>query len=79
MREPDEWASGHVAGATHIPMNDVPARADELPTDQPVFVICRSGNRSRQVVEHLRGRGITAVNVTEGTAGWAGRGWPLEH
>jgi rhodanese-related sulfurtransferase len=59
-------------------MNEVPARASELPTDQPVFVICASGNRSRQVADHLRAQGLTAVNVSDGTAGWAARGWPLD-
>jgi rhodanese-related sulfurtransferase len=59
-------------------MNDVPARVDELPTGVPVFVICQSGNRSRAVVDHLRAKGITAINVAGGTGGWAQRGWPLE-
>lgn len=78
VREPDEWAAGRVPGSTHIPMNDVPARADELPTNQPIFVICGAGQRSGQVVDHLRGRGLQAVNVTGGISEWAGRGWPLE-
>ena len=78
VREADEVAGGRVPGATHIPMNDVPARVGELPQDQPVFVICQSGGRSRQVVDHLRAQGIAAVNVAGGTAGWAQRGWPLE-
>ena len=51
---------------------------DELPADQPIFVVCASGTRSRQVVDHLRARGLTAINVAGGTSGWAQRGWPLE-
>jgi thioredoxin len=78
VREPDEVAQGRVPGAVHIPMNDVPARESELPTDQPVFVICAAGGRSRQVVDHLRARGLQAVNVAGGTSGWAQRGWPLD-
>ena len=50
----------------------------ELPQDQPVFVICQAGGRSRQVVDHLRSRGIAAINVAGGTGGWRQRGWPLE-
>ena len=65
-------------GAVHIPMNEVPVRQAEVPTDQPVFVICASGARSRQVVDHLRAQGVAAVNVTAGTHGWAQRGWPLD-
>ena len=78
VREDDEWAQGRVPGAVHIPMQQVPTREAELPTDQPVFVVCASGGRSRQVVDHLRGRGIQAVNVAGGTNGWAQRGWPLD-
>ena len=51
--------------------------ADELP-DGRIMVICRSGNRSRQVCEFLKSQGRDAVNVSDGTMGWADRGWPLE-
>ncbi|MDT0187241.1 rhodanese-like domain-containing protein [Microbacterium sp. ARD31] len=78
VREADEVAGGRVPGAVHIPMNEVPGRVAELPTDQPVFVVCQSGGRSRQVVDHLRAQGVPAVNVAGGTGGWAQRGWPLE-
>jgi thioredoxin 1 len=78
VREADEVAGGRVPGAVHIPMNDVPGRVAELPQDQPVFVICQAGGRSRQVVDHLREQGIAAINVAGGTGGWAQRGWPLE-
>ena len=78
VREADEVAGGRVPGAVHIPMNEVPARVAELPQDQPVFVICAVGSRSRQVVDHLRAQGLAAINVAGGTAGWAQRGWPLD-
>ena len=78
VREAAEVAGGRVPGAVHIPMNDIPARAAELPQDQPVFVICAVGGRSRQVVDHLRAQGIPAFNVAGGTNGWAQRGWPLD-
>ena len=77
VREPDEYAEGHVPGAVLIPMGEVGQRLDEIPEGQ-VLVICRSGNRSRQIMEMLRARGHDAFNVTEGTMGWAQRGWPLE-
>ncbi len=79
VRELDEWNAGHVPGAVHIPMNDVPARITELPQDSPFFVICATGNRSGQVVEALRQQGLQAINVTGGTSGWSQRGWPLEN
>ena len=78
VREAAEVASGRVPGAVHIPMNDIPARAAELPKDAPFFVICASGSRSRQVVDHLQAQGLNALNVAGGTSGWEQRGWPLE-
>ena len=78
VREAAEVAGGRVPGAVHIPMNDIPARAAELPKDAPFFVICAVGGRSREVVDHLRAQGLNAFNVAGGTHGWAQRGWPLE-
>jgi len=78
VREADEWATGRVPGAVHIPMNEVPARMEELPKNDPFFVICAVGSRSRQVVDHLRAQGLNAYNVAGGTGGWVQRGWPLE-
>jgi thioredoxin 1 len=78
VREEQEYAAGHVPGAVHIPMNEVPGRLDELPAGQPVHVICATGNRSRAIVEYLGQQGVEAVNVSDGTSGWAARGWPLE-
>ena len=59
-------------------MNDVPQRLAEVPTDRRVFVICNSGNRSRAITDYLQQQGVDAVNVSDGTAGWTQRGWPLE-
>ncbi|MGH3413232.1 MAG: thioredoxin [Marmoricola sp.] len=78
VREPNEYAAGHVPGAVAIPMGDVPQRVGELPTDRTVHVICQSGSRSRQVTDFLRGRGLDAVNVSDGTGAWADRGWAME-
>jgi thioredoxin len=78
VREPHEYAAGHVAGAVPIPMNDVPGRVDELPRDRTVHVICQSGGRSRSVTDFLRERGVDAVNVAGGTGEWEARGWALE-
>ena len=78
VREAEEVGSGKVPGAVHVPMNSVPDHLAELPKDQPVYVVCASGNRSRQVADFLRAQGVDARNVTEGTQGWAQRGWPLD-
>jgi thioredoxin len=78
VREDAEWEGGRVPGAVHVPMNTIPDRIGELPKDSPVFVICASGNRSRQVSDFLRAQGVDAINVAGGTNGWAQRGWPLD-
>ncbi|MGN0062775.1 MAG: thioredoxin [Nocardioides sp.] len=78
VRQADEYASGHVPGAVHIAMGDLPAHLAELPEGERVHVICQSGGRSRQAVGYLQSQGIDAVNVTDGTGGWIQRGWPVE-
>jgi rhodanese-related sulfurtransferase len=77
VREDDEYASGHVPGATHIPLGQVPDRTDEVPTDRTVYVVCRSGGRSAKAVQVLRAAGIDAVNVAGGTLAWVDAGQPV--
>ena len=74
VRQPDEYEEGHVPGARSIPLGDVPARLDEVPTDRPVLVICQSGGRSMKAVEFLRARGHDATNVAGGTRAWVESG-----
>ena len=66
VREPDEWAAGHAPGAHHLPMWEVPARLAEVPRDRPVVVVCRSGNRSGQVIAYLQGHGFTPLRNLDG-------------
>ncbi len=75
VREPDEWEAGHAPGAHHLPMMEVPARMAEIPTDQDVVVVCRSGGRSGQVVSYLTGNGWANVrNLDGGMHSWAAAG-----
>lgn len=75
VREPDEWASGHAPGAVHVPMGRL--TPDNLPDGRPVYVICRSGNRSCRVAEVLTASGIDARNVSGGMIAWSGAGLPV--
>src|SRR5687768_18103918 len=63
VREDDEWVAGHIEGATHIAMGDVPARLDDLPEGDPLYVTCRGGGRSPRVAARLNQNGYDAVNV----------------
>jgi rhodanese-related sulfurtransferase len=78
VREPFEYASGHVPGALSIPMHLVPLRVEEIPTDREVFVICAAGNRSWQVCHFLGERGVQTTNVTGGTHAWTSAGFAID-
>ncbi len=72
VREPDELATASVAGATAIPMGDVPARAGELPRDVPIVVMCHAGGRSARVTQYLNQNGYPdAVNLAGGIDAWS--------
>ena len=79
VREPDEWASGHAAGAVHIPLGQLPKRLHELPTDREVLFICRSGRRSSSAANTAVAAGLGRVtNVRGGTIAWARAGLPVK-
>jgi rhodanese-related sulfurtransferase len=59
-------------------MMEIPARADEVPTDRDVVVVCRVGGRSAQVVAYLRQNGFDrAINLDGGMADWEAAGRPM--
>jgi rhodanese-related sulfurtransferase len=79
VREPVEYAEGHVPGAVNLPQADLAARLDELPRDQPIFVICQGGYRSLRAAQFLKQMGFGLVeSVAGGTAGWSAMGKPLQ-
>lgn len=71
VREPDEWVAGHIDIAVHIPMGELGQRQAELADDRTIVAVCRSGNRSGQVVNALRGAGYDAENLDGGMQAWA--------
>ena len=82
VREPDEWAAGHIAGAVHVPMMELPQRLNYEPgpltPDNPIVVVCKVGGRSAQVTAWLRHHGYDAVNLAGGLLAWEAAGRPLE-
>lgn len=77
VREPDEYAAGHVPGAVNLPLSTIGEHLDELP-DGAFDVICQAGGRSARVVSALEARGHDATNVEGGTGEWAAAGFPIE-
>jgi rhodanese-related sulfurtransferase len=78
VRTDEEWAEAHVAGGVHIPMHELTARLDEMPTTRPLSVICHIGQRSAYVTEWLVEQGVDAQNVRGGMVAWAQAGLPME-
>ena len=76
VREDVEWAYGHIQGALHVPLHQLPGRLDELPDGQ-VLVVCKVGGRSAQAVAYLSHLGRDAVNLDGGMVDWAAAGRPM--
>jgi rhodanese-related sulfurtransferase len=76
VREPMEWAYGHVADSIHIPMGEVPTRLEDVPEGQ-VLVVCKVGARSARVAGYLVQQGRDAVNLDGGLLDWEAAGRAL--
>jgi rhodanese-related sulfurtransferase len=76
VREPVEWAYGHIDGALHIPLMDLPGRLDELP-EQQTLVVCKVGGRSAQAAAYLLQQGYDVVNLDGGMLDWSAAGRAL--
>lgn len=72
VREPDEWAAGHVAGALNLPLSQLAGRLHELEPGRETIVMCRSGGRSGLACELLSEKGFRVVNMTGGLNNWTG-------
>jgi rhodanese-related sulfurtransferase len=77
VREPDEWDAGHIEGAQHIPLGELGARLAEVPREQVVVAVCRSGSRSDRAAKGLRLSGFQAENLDGGMTAWSRAGLPL--
>ena len=77
VREPIEWIAGHAPDVTHIPLGFVEQNLANLPRDQKVIVICRSGKRSLQATLAMREVGVNAYNLAGGMQAWQSAGLPV--
>jgi len=67
VREPDEYAQSHLINSVNIPMSEYRDRLDEIPNDQPVYVHCRSSQRSYNVARALGMLGFDKVYNIQGS------------
>ena len=72
VREPDEFASGHIPNAVDVPLGDVVNGVIRLgiPKDQPIMVYCRTGRRSSEAASKLQGAGYQKIYDLGGITDW---------
>ena len=77
VRTPEEWNEFHAPNSTLIPLDQLQNRLDEVPNDQPIVVVCRSGNRSQQGRDILLEAGFSQVtSMSGGLNEWVASGYP---
>ena len=79
VRRDDEWVTGHVTGAVHIPVDDLTDHIDELPQDKKLLFICAAGVRSGLACELASSLGFDTANlfnIEDGTPAWIAGGHP---
>jgi len=78
VRTAEEWNQAHVSGAVRIPLDELKSRLAEVPVDQDVLIICRSGNRSGQARDLLRAAGLKrTTSISGGINAWVAKGLPV--
>jgi rhodanese-related sulfurtransferase len=77
VRRDDEWRERRIAGAHHVPLDQLANRAGEL-DDGPVVFYCRTGDRSLMAAEAFVGAGREAASVAGGIVAWESGGQPVE-
>lgn len=79
VREQSEWDEFHIPGATLIPLGQLESRLEDVPKDQEIVVVCRSGNRSRTGRDILLDAGYNLVtSMAGGVTQWKSQGLPIE-
>jgi len=78
VRRDDEWKDGHIPGALHLHIGDLLQHLDEVPRNQPVALICRTGHRAEMAASILAATGREVVAVGRGgIPDWTERGFPV--
>lgn len=73
VRNPDEYAAGHIPGSVNLPLPSIAEAALRVPDKSaPLFVYCLSGSRSSSAVSALKAMGYTKLNNIGGIRAWRG-------
>lgn len=78
VRQPHEWEAGHIEGAEHIELNELPAQSEQIDKDKPVVFQCKSGGRSAMATQAFAAAGYDAHNLEGGIIAWVEAGLPIE-
>lgn len=78
VRSPDEWEKGHIPGAKHIFLPEVPEKSSELSKKKPVAVYCDSGYRSSLATSILKNQGFDVHNIPGSWQAWLNAKYPIE-
>jgi len=78
VRTQEEWDEYRVPNVPLIPLDELPNRLNELPKDEEILVICRSGNRSQEGRDILLAAGYNAISIAGGVKEWDAKGYPIE-
>ncbi|HEX2707025.1 MAG TPA: rhodanese-like domain-containing protein [Solirubrobacterales bacterium] len=78
VRTDHEWEVGRIAGASHLPLDELAERAGEIDPERPVLLYCRGGSRSTMAAAALAIAGYNAAKLSEGIVGWTEAGLPIE-
>ncbi len=78
VRTPEEFNSGHIAGAVNINVEELAGRLNEVPQDRPIVLYCRTGNRSAQAGQILATAGYTGIYDLGGIVTWVEQGFPVQ-
>ena len=78
VRTPQEYSSGHIAGAVNIPVETLQSRLSEVQRDKPVVVYCHSGARATQAAQILANAGYTDIRNLGGITAWVAQGFPIQ-
>jgi rhodanese-related sulfurtransferase len=77
VRSAEEFASGHVPGAVHVPHDQLAARVSELGAPREVVVYCERGSRASKAAAVLRDAGFAVQHLAGDMRGWREAGLPI--